>query len=49
MPFRFGARSREHEPAWSRYLQGNVRYYFDDSLHFLRETGDTQLPKGSRD
>jgi len=38
----------ETSPAWGKHLQGNVLYYFEDSVHFLRETRDTQLPAGER-
>jgi hypothetical protein len=33
----------ELKPTWQRYLRANILYYFDDSLHFLSTTRDTQV------
>jgi hypothetical protein len=34
----------EPKPSWTRHLRENVRYYFDDSLHFLSNTRETKIP-----
>jgi hypothetical protein len=33
----------ELSPPWARYLRENIRYYFDESLHFLSKTRQTAI------
>lgn len=35
----------EHDPAWSKHLQGNVAAYFKSARKYLEKTGDTLLEK----
>ena len=35
----------EHQPAWSKHLQGNVSAYFKGGQKYLEKTGDTLLEK----
>ena len=34
----------ERNPQWQKHLRQNIRYYFDDSLHFLNTTSETTIP-----
>jgi len=33
----------ELKPDWDRHLRSNIHYYFDDSLHFLNATQDSNV------
>jgi hypothetical protein len=34
----------ELQPEWQKFLRSNILYYFDDSLHFLSTTRESQIP-----
>jgi hypothetical protein len=34
----------ESEPDWAAHLRSNIRYYFDDSAHYLATTRQTAVP-----
>jgi hypothetical protein len=36
----------EDKPQWSKYLEGNVKYYFRSGLKYLEKTGDSKLKRG---
>jgi hypothetical protein len=36
----------ESEPQWADLLRRNIRYYFEDALHYLQTTRDTIVPFG---
>ena len=36
----------ESDPEWAKHLRHNIRYYFDDSGHYLHTTRETSIPFG---
>jgi hypothetical protein len=42
----FAWRRNEYNPAWKRYLRLDVREPFEQSLHYLRKTGDSFFQPG---
>ncbi len=34
----------EAKPPWTKYLKENVRYYYEDSRHYLAKTRETPIP-----
>jgi hypothetical protein len=35
----------ETKPHWSKYLEGNVKYYFKSALNYLEKTGDSSVTR----